>query len=77
VGTGFEVYESPEDGNRRLQASLDRRFPVLRGIRFRGAVRTRVPEAQIQCEGYLARETAGSTLGMPPLLTAPSNPSLL
>lgn len=38
-------------------------------IRYRGAVRTPMPEAQIRFEGYLVGETAGRTLGMPPLVT--------
>ena len=36
-------------------------------IRYRGAVRTRMPEVQIRFEGYLIRETAGCLLGTPPL----------
>jgi hypothetical protein len=35
-------------------------------IRYRGAVRTRMPQVQLRFEGYLIRETAGTTLGTPP-----------
>ena len=44
------------------------RFSLPPSIRYGGAVRTRMPGVQIRFEGYLIRETAGWTLGMPPRL---------
>jgi hypothetical protein len=47
---------------RRMHAT----FSLPPSIRYRGAVRTRMPEVQIRFKGYLIRETAGSRLGTPP-----------
>jgi hypothetical protein len=34
-----------------------------------GAVRTRVPQVELRFKGYLIRETAGTALGTPPLIS--------
>jgi hypothetical protein len=42
-------------------------FSLPPSIRYRGVVRTRMPQVQFRFEGYLFRETAGFELGTPPL----------
>jgi len=50
----------------RRATSQDARYVSLpHSIRYRGAVRTRMPQVQLRFEGYLIRETAGWLLGTP------------
>ena len=62
------VYLLEADGSASEVSILSDLFPLRPSIRYRGAVRTPMPEVHNGFKRYFVGETAGCLLGMPPQL---------